>query len=272
MLRLCNAELYKLRKSKSFYIFIIVTVVFVAIMYSTISLVSSSLQGMADSGMPNVIKDRLQTTGSIWNNVHLMDFMQEIFSGDAIACMISIFTSIFVIREYASGMMKNIVGKGCSRGSIYLAKLLTAILASLLIALAGIAAVLVIGRIFIGADAFAGNFGKNLPVYAALQLIMTGTLAAIFVMIGELCRNLAAGISIGIGVAAFPAMILNVIDLQFAEQNITLSQYWPVTRMTSCPFEGFTTGYLIKTLVVSVVWMGITTGVGMWHFYHTDIK
>ncbi|MCI8891879.1 MAG: response regulator transcription factor [Eubacterium sp.] len=92
-----------------------------------------------------------------------------------------------------------------------------------------------------GADAFAGNLGKNLPVYAALQLIMTGTLAAISVMIGELCRNLAAGIFIGIGVAAFPAMILNMIDLQFAGQNITLSQYWPVTRMASCPFEKMAT-------------------------------
>ncbi len=272
MFRLLNAEIYKLRKSRSFYIFIVVTIAFVALMYSTMAVMNSSFQDSADSGMTAMIQDRMQTSGSIWDRIHIMDFMQEIFSGDVMACIIGIFTSIFVIREYGSGMMKNIVGKGRSRSSIYLAKLLAAILASVFFALTGIAAVLILGRIFIGADAFTGELWKNLPPYAALQLLMTCTLTAIFVMIGELCRNLAAGISIGIGIAAFPALILNVVDMQFAGQNITLSQYWPVTRMAGCPFDGFTAGYVAETLAVSLVWMGIATGVGVWHFSRTDIK
>ena len=273
MIRFMHAEIYKLRKSKSFYIFLIITVAFVALMYGTIGMMGSTIRGKADDSMTAMIQNNMQATdGSIWDRFQVMDYMRQIFSGDMIACVIGIFTSIFVIREYGSGMMKNIVGKGSSRGSIYLSKLLTTVFASLLFSLTGVVAVLAIGRIFIGANAFAGDFWKNLIVYVTLQLIMTCTLTAIFVMIGELCRNLAAAISISIGIAALPTMILHVIDMQFADQGITLSQYWPVSRMAGCPFQGFTAGYVTETLVTAALWLGLATGVGMWHFYRTDIS
>lgn len=277
MLRLLNAETYKLRKSKSFITCAIVTAAFVFLMYGMLLLADGIRSGNVENGTAGVVvtTNQAQTDGSpssIWDDIQVMDLMQQIFSGDVIACILSIFASIFVISEFGSGMLKNIVGKGCSRSSIYLSKLLVAMLASILIAIAGIASVLLAGRLFIGAHAFDGDFWKNLPIYTALQMLMIAALTSLFVLIGEISRNIAAGIAIGIGTAAFPALLLNVLDMQFSGSRMPPSQFWPVTRMSGCPFEGFTAGYAAETLLVAAFWILLTAGLGIWHFCRTDIK
>ncbi|MDE6887252.1 MAG: ABC transporter permease [Eubacterium sp.] len=276
MLCLLNAETYKLKKSKSFYVCMAVTVAFILFMFSTIFLMDKiQKEKIADpsgSFSVSIKNNEPNSSGSLWDSLHIMDMLQEAFSGDSIGCILCIFISIFVIREYSSGMMKNIAGKGCSRSSIYLSKLFASILATILIAVTGIAATLICGWIFMGAQAFDRNFWKNLPVYIILQMIMITSLSSLFVFIGELSRNLAAGIAIGICIISFPALLLNVIDMQFADHAFTPSQYWPVTRIASCPFEGFTTGYWIETLLVAAFWIILTTAAGIWHFNKTDIR
>lgn len=277
MYRLLNAELYKLRKSKSFLTCTIVTVIFVIAMYGMFVLADNIQNGRMENGTGGVIVSIQQetvehTSSSIWDTIHVMDILQEIFSGDVIAVIIGTFISIFVVSEFAAGMLKNVVGKGCKRSLIYLAKLLVSMLAAVLIVAAGILTTLVCGRIFIGTGAFDRSFWENLPIYTGLQLLMLLPLTSIFVLIGELCRNLAAGISIGIGVAAFPALFLNFIDMKFSGSRITPSQLWPVTRMSACPFEGFSAGYITGTLLVAAFWLVLTAGLGIWHFSKTDIK
>lgn len=54
----------------------------------------------------------------------------------------------------------------------------------------------------------------------------TSSLTSLFVLIGEISRNIATGIAIGIDTAAFPALLLNILDMQFADNRITPSQFW----------------------------------------------
>lgn len=277
MLQLLNAEFYKLKKSKSFFICTLITILFVFLMYGIFLLTDNIQSGSMENGTGGVVVSINQgeaepTSASIWDNIHITDILQEIFSGDTMAIIIGTFISIFVISEYTSGMLKNIAGKGSPRSSIYLAKLLTSMFAAVFMAAASIIATLICGRIFIGANAFEGDFWKNLPIYTALQLLMTITLVSIFVLIGELCRNLAAGIPIGIGIAAFPAIILNIADMKFAGGSLLPSQLWPFTRMSGCPFDGFTASYTVQTLLVAAFWLVLSTGLGIWHFSRTDIK
>ncbi|MCI9612028.1 MAG: ABC transporter permease subunit [Eubacterium sp.] len=277
MCRLLNAELYKLRKSKSFYTCTILTVVLVIAMFAVFLTADNIQNGKMENGTGGVVvsisqESPTEASASIWDTIQLMDILRQIFSGDVVALFIGTFISIFVISEFSTGMLKNVVGKGCSRSSIYLSKLLVAMFASFLIIAAGICTALICGRIFMGANAFTDHFWKNLPVYTGLQFLMLLPLASIFVLIGEFFRNLAAGISIGIAVASLPVILLNLFDMKFADSSFTPSQLWPVTRMASCPFEGFQTEYITGTILVAAFWLILTAGLGMWHFSKTDIK
>lgn len=277
MLRLFHAEIYKLRKGKSFYICAIITVAFVLLMYGMLLLADNIQKGNLENGTGGVIvsangSDPKEVSGSIWDSIGVMDMMQEVFSGDAIGCILAIFVCIFVISEFSSGMLKNIVGKGCPRSIIYLAKLSAATLAAFCIALSGIAASLIAGRLFIGPDAFSPDFWEPLPVYIILQLLMVAAMTSLFVMIGECSRNIAGGIALGICSAAFPALILNVIDMRFADGSITPSMFWPLTRMSGCPTGGFRAGFVTESIFVALFWIVVTTGCGIWHFLKTDIK
>lgn len=277
MLCFIHAEIYKLKKSKSFYSCVVAAAAFALLMYSMLLLADNIQKGKLENGTGGVIvsmnnEEINSSSAPIWDTVHIMDLMQQIFAGDVLGCIISIFISIFVIREFTSGMLKNIVGKGGSRSSVYLAKLFVAILAAILIAMSGAAATLITGRLLIGADAFADGLLKKLPAYIGLQMLSIAAISSIFVLVGEISRTMAAGISFGICTASLPALLLNILDMQFTDSPISPSEFWPLTRMSQCTLDGISTSYVTETLLIALFWLVLTTGLGIWHFHHTDIK
>ncbi len=277
MLRLFHAELYKLKKGKSLYACAIVTAAFVLLVYGMLFLADNIQKGNLENGTGGIIisadgSDPEEISGSILESFSVTDMMQEVFSSDFLGCILAIFVCIFVVSEFSSGMLKNIVGKGCPRGIIYLAKLSAAVLASFFIALTGVAAALIFGRLFLGADTFSAAFWKQLPAYIVLQLFMTAAAASLFAMISECSRTIAGGIAIGICCSAFSALLLNIIDMQFADSNFIPSMLWPLTRMSSFPTGGVTMGYATESILVALFWILLTTGFGVWHFMKTDIK
>lgn len=277
MFCLLRAEGYKLRRSKSFYVCAAVMTAYAFLMYGVLSMVGSARQedmGNAADGavvmMGNAEPEPASV--SIWDEIGVMDVMQQMFSGDMSACILAIFASIFVIGEYGSGMVKNVVGKGHPRAAVFLAKLAATVLAAVLMLLAGMASVLLCGRLFIGKEAFTGGFWQKLLVYAGQQMMMAAALTAVFVLIGETVRNLAAGISLGIAAAAIPVLLLQGIDMLCADSGITPSDYWLVTRSAGCPAAGVTAGYIAETALVAAFWFLAAAGLGLWHFYKADIK
>lgn len=249
MINLLSAEWYKLVRSKSFSICIAVVVCAVALMYGVLSLMVEAREEFS-----------------------MMELTCQIFSGDLMPCVLAIFVSIFVTGEYESGMMKNVVGKGRERRKIFLSKLIVTELAVIPLILAGIGAGLLGGLWFKGSGAFTVDFWKNFGVYAGLQLLMEIALAGVFVLSSNLCRNYAAGISLGIGISAFPMLIMEGADLWLKKREVSISGFWLVNRSVHCPYEGFTAGYVLETLLVALFWLVLSAGLGIWHFSRADIK
>ncbi len=248
MMGLFRAEIYKLVRNKALYICIAVTIGVVILMY----LMLASAGVMAENS--------------------LMELAGQIFSGDFIPCILAIFVSIFVIEEYGSGMMKNVAGKGAERWKIFLAKLMVAELASVLLILAGIGAGLFGGWIWKGSSSFTGEFWQNLLIYAGLQILMEMALVAVYVLGSDLCRNYAAGISLGIAISFFPLVLAEVLDMKFQGKGFALSDYWLVTRSINCPYEGFTKEYVLKTILIAGLWFVLASGAGIRHFSRRDIN
>ena len=213
-----------------------------------------------------------EASGAIFEELGVLEILQQMFSGDFMALIIAIFCSIFVASEYGNGTFKNIVGKGYSRSSIYLSRLIAAIVAVILLILFGMVINLLCGIIFIGPEGFTGTFWKDLAVYMGLQIVIGSALTTVFVLIGEVCRNLGGSISIGIAVAVFSMLLTGALDMIFTHTDFTPSEYWLMDMSVRCPVTGFETDYVIKTILISAVWLAAVAVTGMWHFRRADIK
>ena len=283
MIRLLSAERYKLVRSKSLYISVAVMTGVVFLMYAMMGMMdrirkkeaATETDGAVIFAWEESVSDSGAEQGSvssIWEEIGIMEMVRQIFSGDLIACVLAVFVSISVVGEFVSGMMKNVVGKGCRRWKIFLARLIVTEAASALIILTGIASAVLAGWLFAGSGYLAGLSLKNLAAFTGLQLLPAMALTAVYMLAGGLCRNYAAGISLGIGIAAFPMLIVTGLDRMFAQSAFTPSEYWLVSRSAGCPYEGFTAGYVAETLTVSLVWFALAAGAGIWHFSRADIR
>lgn len=277
MINLLHAECCKLKKSRSFLgcaIAILCLVIMVFVMLMVAQKIQSGEMENGTAGVIVSMNDQPieEVGGGIFEDIGMLDIQQQMFSGDFMALIIAVFCSIFIVSEYGCGTFKNIVGKGYSRSSIYLSRLITAIAAVILLILFGMVIILLCGAIFIGPEGFAGTFWKDLAVYMGLQIVIGSALTTVFVLIGEVCRNLGGSISLGIAVAVFSSLLTGVLDMVFTHTDFTPSEYWLMDMSTRCPVTGFETDFVIKTILISAVWLTVAAAVGMWHFHRADIK
>lgn len=278
MINLLHAECCKLKKSKTFFGCAIAILCLVIMIFGMLKLAEKIQSGEIENGTGGVTvsKDEVPIddadSGLIFEEIGMIDIQQQMFSGDFMAIIIAVFGGIFAVSEYGYGTFKNIAGKGYSRGAIYLSRLITAIAAVAVLTLFGMAAILLCGVVFVGPDGFTGAFWKDLAAYMGLQLVIGSALTAVFVLIGELCRNLAGSISIGIAVAIVSSLLSSALDMIFIHTDFRPSEYWLMDMSHNCPTTGFEGGYVIKTVLVSAVWLAIAAAAGMWHFQKADIK
>ena len=119
MLNLFKSDMYKLSKSKAFFISMLVciflTFMSVVIIYYTTNGNSTS----ASSGISvTVSEEAMKSDKSVINNVKGYLDSNDLFF------YISIFISVFVNMEFSSGAIKNIASKGYNRSYIYISKLI----------------------------------------------------------------------------------------------------------------------------------------------------
>lgn len=275
MLRNLSAEGYKLKKSKSFYFCAAAVVCFVAILFATFYFVDCVQKGEVENGAGGFtvfMNGEEVGNASIWDSVSLMELLRQLFAGSMLSCTIAVFVSIFVCGEYGSGMVKNVVGKGCPRASVYAAKLIMAEFASICIAAIGILLILIVGRIFMGPHVFEGHFWPDFFTYIGMQLTVLIAEAALFVLVSEVCRMAAAGIAFNIGMIIFSLLIINGLDVLVPDSGLQPSEIWPIGQTERLPLEGFTSDIIIQNTVVAVAWFAIALFLGIWHFNKTDIK
>lgn len=272
MFRILNAEGYKLKKSKSFFVCCIAMVCFTMLMLAMFYIADRIQKGYIGNGTAGITVTSNGTVKEFLENISLMEMLQQIFGGSMLSCTLAIFVSIFVTKEYGSGMVKNIVGKGCPRASIYLSKLLVTVFASFCITLAGVLSMLLGGRILLGERAFSGGFWHNFFTYTGIQLAIMVAMTAVFMLVSEICRTVAGGISLNISIIIFSVLFINGLDLIFVNSSFKPSDIWLIGQTEHLPLDGFTSGFVIKMLLVAGVWFAAATLIGIWHFYKTDIK
>ena len=133
--------------------------------------------------------------------------------------------------------------------------------------------ILTIGLILIGMPDKGGLFFQDLLIYFGLQLLFGSAISSIVIAVCEWSRNMAAGIGITMAVIIFSPLLVQGMDLLLSalRLKISISRYWILNLMTDCPTEAFPLRFLVRGILMSVIWTLLPLAIGAAHFRKTDI-
>ncbi len=277
MFNLFGAEFYKWRKSKSFYICLLSAVVCVVLIWLSFLLADKVESGQVENGTMGItVSEETLEEGqniSFLDEVNMMQIVQTFVGGGFSTLFMAIFICIWVVGEYTNGAVKNVVGKGYSRNSIFLTKYFSAVLTSLALDIAIIIVAVLAGVAVMGTARIGDTFWQDCLAYVGVQLMLGVAYSGMIATISELTRSLAAGISIGIFLAALSSTFASGLDLLFRTIHIDLkvSDYWITSVIENCPIEGINLDVVGGAIGVTAMWTVISLMIGIVHFHEADV-
>lgn len=265
MINLLNAELYKLRKSRSFWVSGILMALFtVSIYVFYVLLRDGMISGMEAEGA--VARGELPTLG-------ILDMLRQLFANRNAVIFVTVFVSLFVLGDYSSGAVKNFEGKGLRREEIYLAKFLAAEFGAVLLYVMAALVVLLGGMVFFGTGQINGMFFHSFLSYLFLQLLYLTGYTAVIVLVCEMTRNTAGVLISLLGVMTFSGIVLQGADmvLHALGASFSISKYWVMTAMDSCPVTNIPPQFVTESGLVAAGWLLAAFAAGMFYHMRKDI-
>ena len=178
MINLLSAEFYKLRKSKAVYIGILVAAALALLLYGSLVMIDKINQGEVANGTAGVVVSQSgESMGadgaakSMMEEIGVIGVLQQMFGGHFVGIIAAVLVSIFVIREFSAGTIKNLVGKGYSRSTIFFAKMIPTLTLMLVFEAAVAAVTICMGIPFMGWDLFSVTVWEDVAVYVGLQFL-----------------------------------------------------------------------------------------------------
>ncbi len=279
MVNLFKGEFYKLRKAKSFYICCMVFAVCIVMVYGMIIMAEKIQKGEMQNGSYGVVvnEESMAEEGqeAPAAEVSVLEVLGQMMASFGIVTT-AIFIAVFVVGDYGNGAVKNIVGKGMARWKIFVVKYSFTILAAAALLLVMTVLTVLAGIIFKGTGILSAQFFREIGIYAGIQMMLGLALAGIIVFVSELCRNLSAAISIGIGILLFSSLLTGLLDVgaRFLLPNagFRFSDYWIVDLISNCPIKDIESGFILRAVIMTIVWTALSLAAGIWHFKKADIK
>jgi ABC-2 type transport system permease protein len=295
MLRLINAEIYILFKSRTFKVLCVIAIMIALISVGMTKLISSedflknSLKGMAPEQQEQFIKQLesssgenapLVQPGSLGVHTNSKDMFhptgKEIFHGSFGAGIIEILMAVLigamVASEYSLGTIKNILAYGKKREQYYISKLIAITLG--LIVILGI-----IVTLTTVVSAFMFGWGEHFNIPQLLHILeVFGAAVIVGMALNSLLMLLATlvksnGSTIGIGIVIF---VLLPIIFSFLYGNYhwfdkiyeaTTTYNWALATSIKS-----TNGDILKAVVTSLITLVIASTGGIMIFKKQDIR
>ena len=261
MINLLSSELYKLKKSKSFRIAAILTVLFAWFAEAADIIMRRAYpQGMAASST---------------SYAYTLNIVRQLFANTNAIIYVTIFICIFVLGDYTSGAIKNYVGKGYRREEVYLAKFLVTEFGAVMLYLLTAAAAFAGGIVCYGTEQMDGAFYLDFISYLSMHILYLTGYTAIIVLVCGMARNMAAGIIVSmLGIMLMSNVLVQAADMvmHYLGADFMVSQYWITTVMASCPVTEIPAQFITSSGVTTAVWLIAALVGGMLWFSRRDVS
>ncbi len=211
MFKLLNFEFRKLIRQKSFYICIGAMLLFTLVSdYTTV--LSLEEAGVEDAGLSGIAQ------------------LMQAVNNSALTTVMAVFIPLFVCEDFASGTIRNIITRGYSRLAVFSSKLITVLIATVIMTALCLAGAYLSGTLFWGAgeDGLATEQLKILLYQLALILAH----ASVYFAISHILQKTGGSIALCLVLSMAVLVILSLADAALTESEIVLADYW-IDRLLS---------------------------------------
>ena len=253
MFNLFSGEFYKWKKSKVFKVCLAAAIGMIIFIYLMLMLAAKIQNGEMENGTGGVVvtESNMEEEEDVFAQYGILGIVSEITGGGFELIFIAVFTCIWVVGEYSNGAIKNMVGKGYSRGKVFLSKYITTAVSVIVMNLILFLTMLLLGVAVMGTGEVNGGFFRAFFSYVGVQLLLSVAFCGVLVAVCEFARNIAVGITISMDVKA--------------------STYWIMNVMSDCPMGAIDLDFMGRAVSVTIMWTVLSLLAGMIHIQQTDI-
>ena len=269
-------DFYRLFKTPLFYILIGATILFLFYMMGTFMFLDFTLNNIDSQALDD------ETMGLIVGIMpsDFKSYLEIFFIGNFFIVFLVIFAVVFSSAEYKTGYIKNTSAYTSPRYLSYFSNLIiVTIFTAILFLVGGI--VVSIGGIIMDVIDFNKSpelifdYIKSLIPFMATKFLSNVSLTAFFLMIFYLLRNATPVMISGLtytmlGTALF-GLINVVIAAAFNKADFDISLYTNLGNMTYVGI-GADTSDIVRSIIVSVVILGISTFVSCFTLQKKDVR
>lgn len=281
MLHIIRSDLYKLRKSRYFWVCLIITAVLavgsVFLLDFTYQLMGSQMetqmeqqQEMLDEQGANISVEGVPSShDDLSGSGQLVSF----FAGNTLLVM-AVLISLFIGSEFNHGTIKNTASRQYSRRAIYASKLITGILTGI-----GFTCVYAICSEFTAVllwgfgDLPSGYWPETLASIG-LELLLLCAFLSVFVMFSFLIRQNGGALAANICFLEFLYLFVMLGEMllkKITGTAVTLSDYLIDANMNAIT-AGLDQTLIVRSLCVAVIFFLVSLLIGMESFQKRDIR
>ncbi len=251
MLNLLAADFYKLRRCKSFYICLGILAAVVAYI-------------IIDFGSSSHIKEQLSPSTFHWI---YMIFKEKAFLPYFMPVLQAIFITMLITSEYNMGTIKDSVSLGFSRTKIYMSKLVTVAVGSILLMLVAILFTVITSVFVFG---IYGSFSM-LDILLLFRMLLIQALlytayGSIFLMLAFLIKNIGGTMAFTIFFSLILGSLGSIVGNGYLGRVLLLMNFSP----TAMPCPQIVDIWI--AIAAGLAYLILCSGVGGFAFKKQDIK
>lgn len=271
MLNILRSDIYKLFRTKSFLVIILISVLMSAgsllllIQASKIILPASTQStGLTVKSSETIsINSNISPTdiSKIVDNMTVVEASTQVFNDEGLLTLVAIFASLLVGLDFSSGAMKNIASKGISRNKIYLSKLLTTFLGTFIIMTFTLISVILCSLIVFEVGDFNTQILLDSIVNISKQTLLYFGITSVFIAIAYIFKNNVLSIICSVCVILVLPSIVAMLD-----SNFFILPYCIPTILK------YSINPVVNPFLLSIIYIVISTIIGCTLFKKQDIK
>lgn len=261
MLNILKSEFYKLKKSKTFWVCIALSLIFAIIMIVAMQTsMSMALLPNHDPDLDSMLEIIPLASGTYMLGYLLSMGFNTVFVG--------IFVAIFISSEFSCGTMKNTLSRGADRKKVFLSKFLVCGCAALIMQFVFMITALFAGTIVwgFGTATFSGMLGMILT-----QSLLTLAYTALFTFISMSMRSNGGAIATNIMCVTMASTLFSAISMLFGGR-IDLGNYWIGGAVSKLATVTPASGDIVQGIIIAVIWTVAAIMIGTTLFQKQDVK